>query len=315
MRCWASPERPAVEALVVYNGNPVAVAPESGEVGARLCPRRPVHRGAGALPDRHRRLRGLRPARHHTAGALGHPPQLRPHRCAAQPPGHCPGGARRTATPRSFATWPPTWRATTQPLPPLTFTTVTKSLCRQALEGSSIDFAQLLQQGFAQQSLPDAPFARGGFATPSGQCEFLQPSAGENGHQPAARLPDQLLKCSSERYPLAMISPPARNFLNSTFVNVKTLRHIEGRPELEIHPADAAARGIADGDLVRVFNARGAHVCHAAVERARPPGRGGGLGHLVAQGWCQRHECERTHPPAAHRHWPRTRRFTTVRCR
>lgn len=74
----------------------------------------------------------------------------------------------------------------------------------------------------------------------------------------------------SADYPLAMISPPARNFLNSTFVNVKTLRHIEGRPVLEMHPQDAAARGIADGDAVRVFNARGEHLCHASINgRAR----------------------------------------------
>jgi anaerobic selenocysteine-containing dehydrogenase len=68
-----------------------------------------------------------------------------------------------------------------------------------------------------------------------------------------------------------MISPPARNFLNSTLVNVKSLRDIEGRPLLEIHPQDAAARGIASGTLVRVFNDRGEYHCEAEVsERARP---------------------------------------------
>ena len=40
------------------------------------------------------------------------------------------------------------------------------------------------------------------------------------------------------------VAPPARNFLNSTFVNVQSLRTIEGRPILEIHPDDAEARGI-----------------------------------------------------------------------
>ncbi len=71
-------------------------------------------------------------------------------------------------------------------------------------------------------------------------------------------------------YPLAFISPPARNFLNSTFVNVTSLRHIEDEPLLEISAHDAAARGIADGDLVRVFNDRGTYRCKARVsERAR----------------------------------------------
>ncbi|MRT32831.1 molybdopterin oxidoreductase family protein, partial [Xylella fastidiosa subsp. multiplex] len=70
---------------------------------------------------------------------------------------------------------------------------------------------------------------------------------------------------SSTEFPLAMISPPARNFLNSTFVNVISLRAIEVEPLLEIHADDAAVRGIEDGALVRVFNGRGEHRCRAEV--------------------------------------------------
>ncbi len=68
-----------------------------------------------------------------------------------------------------------------------------------------------------------------------------------------------------------MISPPARNFLNSTFVNVDSLRNTEGQPHLDIHPDDAGARGITDGDLVRIFNDRGSMQARARVtDRARP---------------------------------------------
>jgi anaerobic selenocysteine-containing dehydrogenase len=68
-----------------------------------------------------------------------------------------------------------------------------------------------------------------------------------------------------------MISPPARNFLNSTFVNVKSLRDLESEPVLEIHPEDAARRQIADGATVRVYNDRGSYHCKAHVsDRARP---------------------------------------------
>ena len=75
----------------------------------------------------------------------------------------------------------------------------------------------------------------------------------------------------ARRFPLAMISPPARNFLNSSFVNVTSLRDIEGEPVLEIDAADAAARGIVDGQAVRIFNDRGSIVCKAVVgARARP---------------------------------------------
>lgn len=152
-----------------------------------------------------------------------------------------------------------------------------EALCRQSLEGSAIDFGTLLTQGFANQVLPDEPFAHGGFATPSGKCEFYSSALEKIGVNP---LPDYLpnYEAPTAQHPLAMISPPARNFMNSTFVNVKTLRHIEGRPELEMHPDDAAARGIADGDLVRVFNDRGTHICHAAVNGRARQGLVVGLG-------------------------------------
>ena len=91
-------------------------------------------------------------------------------------------------------------------------------------------------------------------------------------------VPNHELQGTDARYPLAMISPPARNFLNSTFVNVKSLRTIEGRPLLEMHPDDAAARGIADGSTVRVFNDRGSYECHAEVSTRARPGVVNGLG-------------------------------------
>jgi anaerobic selenocysteine-containing dehydrogenase len=75
-----------------------------------------------------------------------------------------------------------------------------------------------------------------------------------------------------------MISPPARNFLNSTFVNVKSLRSIEGVPMVEISALDAAARGIHSGDVLRVFNARGQYHCHAEVSDRARPGVVNGLG-------------------------------------
>jgi anaerobic selenocysteine-containing dehydrogenase len=80
------------------------------------------------------------------------------------------------------------------------------------------------------------------------------------------------------RYPLAMISPPARNFLNSSFVNVRSLRDIEGEPIVEMHEADALARGIANGQPVRVFNDRGEYVCKAVLSERARPGVVNGLG-------------------------------------
>ncbi|WP_342620576.1 molybdopterin oxidoreductase family protein [Rhodoferax sp. GW822-FHT02A01] len=152
------------------------------------------------------------------------------------------------------------------------------TLARSAFK-AGVDFEELLQKGFTTLSLPDAPFAQGGFPTPSGKCEFFSQrlaDAGQDG------LPDYLpnyeVAHSGDTYPLAMISPPARNFLNSSFVNVKSLRDIEGQPLLEIHADDAVARGIASGDTVRVFNARGTYRCVAKVSSRARPGVVHGLG-------------------------------------
>jgi anaerobic selenocysteine-containing dehydrogenase len=82
----------------------------------------------------------------------------------------------------------------------------------------------------------------------------------------------------ARRYPLAMISPPARNFLNSSFVNVQSLRDIEGEPLLELNAQDAAARGIVDRTLVRVFNDRGSYRCSCRVSDRARPGVVNGLG-------------------------------------
>jgi len=60
------------------------------------------------------------------------------------------------------------------------------------------------------------------------------------------------------RYPLAFISPPARNFLNSSFANLPDFVAEEKSPRVELHPDDALSRGLATGDAVRVFNDRGA---------------------------------------------------------
>ncbi|KVA72149.1 molybdopterin oxidoreductase [Burkholderia ubonensis] len=133
----------------------------------------------------------------------------------------------------------------------------------------------LKQAGWIKLKLPDAPFANGGFRTPSGKCEFYSAQLAEMGMDP---VPDYLAPFESAeaapdlaaRYPLAMISPPARNFLNSTFVNVDSLRNTEGQPHLDIHPVDADARGIVDGDVVRIFNDRGSMQARARItDRAR----------------------------------------------
>ncbi|MDT8989940.1 molybdopterin oxidoreductase family protein [Curvibacter sp. APW13] len=153
-----------------------------------------------------------------------------------------------------------------------------ETMCRQAF-GATIDFDTLLRQGFFTLPTAAAPFAQGGFGTPSGRCEFdsrVLRARGLDG------LPDHVPNYepagADPHYPLAMISPPARNFLNSSFVNVSSLQALEKEPVLEMHPTDAQARGIADGQMVRVFNARGETHCRARVGGRARRGVVNGLG-------------------------------------
>lgn len=73
-------------------------------------------------------------------------------------------------------------------------------------------------------------------------------------------------------YPLMFVSPPNHNFLNSTFANVAKHRSMEKEPLLQIHPRDAAARGIEDGQLVEAYNDRGVYALKASVTEAMLPG-------------------------------------------
>jgi anaerobic selenocysteine-containing dehydrogenase len=143
---------------------------------------------------------------------------------------------------------------------------------------ANYDWERLKETGWARLDVPDryAPFAAGGFPTPSGKCEFYCAALEKIGVDPLpAYVPPYEGPTSNtalaRRYPLAMISPPARNFLNSSFVNVQSLRAAEGEPSLEMHPVDAQARGIRAGDRVCVFNDRGTlHLAVRVTDRARP---------------------------------------------
>lgn len=263
---------PKVEAVVVYNSNPVAVAPDSGKVVQGFA-REDLftvvleHFQTDTADYADYILPATTQLEHWDVHlSYGHTDVLL-NRPAIVPQGQARSNAqifRDLAARMGFA----------EPC----FAESDEALCRQAF-GDAVDYALLESQGFATLALPDAPFAEGNFPSPSGKCEFYSARLAAQG---LGGLPDHLpnyeLQGTDARYPLAMISPPARNFLNSTFVNVQSLRNIEGRPVLEIHPDDAEARGIANDAVVRVFNDRGSYLCHATVSRRARPGVVNGLG-------------------------------------
>ncbi|HMB26571.1 MAG TPA: molybdopterin oxidoreductase family protein [Blastocatellia bacterium] len=138
-------------------------------------------------------------------------------------------------------------------------------------------FEELKERGWMRLSVPEkfAPFAEGGFPTPSGKCEFFSETLAKQGLDPLPtyippRESAQTAPELAKKYPLAIISPPTHNFLNSSFANLPTFVKAEKEPHLEIHPSDAAERGIKDGDRVRVFNDRGEFNLKARVsDKAR----------------------------------------------
>jgi anaerobic selenocysteine-containing dehydrogenase len=142
----------------------------------------------------------------------------------------------------------------------------------------TIDFATLKENGWQRLNVPEryAPFAEGNFPTPSGKCEFFSETLAKQGIDPLPTYipPRESVQTAPQiaaKYPLAIISPPAHHFLNSSFANLPSFLQAEKEPYIQIHPDDAGVRGIKDGDLVRVYNERGSFQLKARVtDKARP---------------------------------------------
>ena len=263
---------PKIEALIVYNSNPVAVAPESGKVVQGFA-REDLftvvleHFQTDTADYADYILPATTQLEHWDIHfSYGHTDVLL-NRPAIAPLGQAKTNSqifRELAAHMGFA----------DP----GFSDDDETLCRAAF-GDKVDFNTLLAQGFASLKLPDAPFEDGNFPTRSGRCEFFSERLAVLGQD---GLPDHVPNYetfgTSVQFPLAMISPPARNFLNSTFVNVKSLRAIETEPVLEMHVDDAANRGITTGAVVNVFNQRGSYQVVAKVSARARPGVVNGMG-------------------------------------
>ncbi len=263
---------PAIEALIVYNSNPVAIAPESSKVVAGFA-REDLftvvleHFQTDTADYADYILPATTQLEHWDVhSSYGHTDAL------LNRPAIAPLGEAKPNT-QIFREL-----AAHMGLTDACFADDDEALCRMAY-GAAVDFGLLLKQGFATLAQAEAPFAQGGFPTPSGRCEFFSARLAAQGLDGLpSHVPNHEAPGTSATYPLAMISPPARNFLNSTFVNVKSLRDIEGEPVLEMHAADALARSIASGDVVRVFNPRGEYRCKAIVSQRARAGVVNGLG-------------------------------------
>jgi anaerobic selenocysteine-containing dehydrogenase len=74
------------------------------------------------------------------------------------------------------------------------------------------------------------------------------------------------------KYPLQVISAATHYFIGASFQYVPRLQEMTARPTFELSPEDAAARGIEDGALCRLFNDRGEVFGHARIVAGLLPG-------------------------------------------
>src|SRR5688572_8742344 len=143
-----------------------------------------------------------------------------------------------------------------------------------------ITYEALKEKGWIRFKVPEdyRPYAEGQFPTASGKCEFysealaLQGRDPLPGYTPAEESPHGSSPLLS-RFPLALVTAKsALHFLNSSYANQPRHLRAEKEPLADIHPTDASTRSIIDGDLVRVFNDRGALTLRARVGERVIPG-------------------------------------------
>ena len=161
-----------------------------------------------------------------------------------------------------------------------------------AMDGITVE--SLRRTGWARLNLPSAddyaPHAAGNFPTPSGKTEFRSSLAEQAGnfvlslfrqgseeYQPGGTvdpLPHYVppRETATAGYRLNLISPKSHAYLNSSAADQPMQRRVQGEQAITIHPQDAADRGIADGQHVRVFNDRGQFTALAQVSEDIAPG-------------------------------------------
>src|SRR5450631_2544438 len=121
--------------------------------------------------------------------------------------------------------------------------------------GLGLSFASLAERGSIW--IPDEPqvqFADGVFATPSGRIEIACARAAADGHP---RLPQPWSDIRPAAGHLRLLSPAHAWLLNTSFGNVRQIKHRIGEATIALHPADAAERRLAEGDPALVHNSCG----------------------------------------------------------
>ena len=153
-----------------------------------------------------------------------------------------------------------------------------EGICRERLERGHvrINFAASAGEGArATQAKPFLPFAQGNFRTPSGKAELYSAAIKAQGLDPVADFEppsESRHGKNGDGFPLELLARKADNFLNSTFSNLPSVQEMEVPDLLEMSADDARARGIINGNQVRVFNRRGEMLLRARIDGKVQPG-------------------------------------------
>ncbi len=119
---------------------------------------------------------------------------------------------------------------------------------------AALDPEGVRQAGPVHLALEDAQM----FRTPSGKLEFYSDEMAAQGLPPMPDWqPDPEDERQRSRWPLRLLTAPGYFLSHTAFSRVEFLRRREGPPSCVLHPEDAAARGLVDGQRVRLFNERG----------------------------------------------------------
>ncbi|MEZ5098575.1 MAG: molybdopterin dinucleotide binding domain-containing protein [Thermoleophilia bacterium] len=151
-------------------------------------------------------------------------------------------------------------------------------LARQVLATAGIDADDLRTRGWLRASTIEpgtAPYAGGGFPTPSGKVELSASAFTSAGfpeavdYVPPAEAADE---ARAARYPLVLVSAAGRFLTSSTFAASEWHLGKAGPPRIHLHADDAAAYGVVTGDQVRVHNDRGSFSAEVAIDDRTRPG-------------------------------------------
>lgn len=99
------------------------------------------------------------------------------------------------------------------------------------------------------------------FPTPTGKIELASDEAAKRWG--VDTLPDYAppvesrLRQATPRFPLVLMTPNTKNRIHSQFNNLRMIRRLNPAPVADLHPADAAERGIENGARIRIHNERG----------------------------------------------------------